>query len=245
MRRQSASAAKGKLPGFDMRKITIQIAAIITAAFLFADSLLLLAGDFKRFEIQPFGGFTASGSIPLESSDNTQLGSIHVESSAHVGMTLTVYLNESDSVEGLWQRQNSRGQLPAEFVAPLAQLADRSFDLRIDRIHCNFLHQYAVENSKAFPYVMGGLGATTYHGFSAAGDDSMTRFSFALGGGIKYFFTRSFGLRLEARWVPTILSASDSQFWCSVGGAGAQCVINLKGTVHNQVDFTGGIIFRF
>jgi hypothetical protein len=218
----------------------IQLAVILTM-----DSLLLFAGDIKRIEIQPFGGFTVSGDIPLKSSNNEQFGSIHVGSSANAGVTLGFNLNESDSVEGLWRRQNTTGLLPAEFITPATSLTNSPFNLKIDQIHCNFLHHYAVTNPKVLPYIMAGLGATTYHGSLLDRNNSMTRFSFAFGGGVKYFFTSGFGIRLESRWAPTLLSASDSQFWCSIGGAGTQCVVHLKAVLQNQVDFTGGIVFRF
>ncbi len=208
-------------------------------------SSIIYAGDFKRFEIQPFGGATLTGGIPLESSDNVNLGTIHVNNSYNAGVTFGVYLNEEDAVEGLWRRMFTKGELPAGFVDPGPSLSGSTFNLKIDQYHCNFLHHYTLNDPKAFPYVIGGLGATTYYASQNGQSNSLTRFSFALGGGIKYFFADHFGLRAEARWAPTVLSASDSRFWCSIGGAGAQCVVRLQTTLQNQVDFTGGVIFRF
>jgi len=95
------------------------------------------------------------------------------------------------------------------------------------------------------PYIMAGLGWKTYRVKSAGISDSKSYFSFALGGGIKYFFTDYFGLRGEARWSPTLLSASGSKFWCEIGGAGAKCLIKLRATLHHQMDLTGGLVFRF
>ena len=92
---------------------------------------------------------------------------------------------------------------------------------------------------------MAGLGWNTYRGKGAGAIDSKSFFSFALGGGIKYFFTDYFGLRGEARWSPALLSASGSNFWCVIGGQGAECLIKLKASFHHQMDLTGGLIFRF
>jgi len=201
------------------------------------------AEDFKRFEFQPFSGFTASGKIPLTSSDNSRNGSTHVDSSYSVGATFAVNLNALDAIEGSWQRQFTKGRLSAEIAAPFIPGA---FDLDIDQIHCNFLHHYEIADTKAMPYVMAGLGVTTYYASHNGLHDSESHFSFALGGGVKYFFSNHFGIRGEARWSPTLLSASDSGFWCRIGGAEVStCVVKLKVSLQNQLDITGGLVFRF
>jgi opacity protein-like surface antigen len=215
-------------------------------------SLMILAGssssmaeDGKRFEFQLFGGFTASGGIPLKAADGTTAGAMSVDSSHNVGTTFGVRFNELDAVEGLWRRQYTSGRLPSGIIVPASAGSLPSFDLKIDQYHCNFLHHYQISVPGLVPYVMGGLGATTYYAKRNRLGDSMTRFSFALGGGVKYFISGHFGVRGEARWTPTLLSASDGRFWCHFGGEGAQCAIYLKTALQNQLDLTGGIVIRF
>ncbi len=203
-----------------------------------------LAEDFKRFEFQPLGGFTASGSIPLIADDDVRHGSIHVDSSFSVGARFAVNLNELDAVEAHWQRQFTEGRLPGEITVPVSPGSLPSFDLNIDQIHCNFIHHYKIADARALPYVMAGLGATTYRANRNGQGDSESHFSFALAGGIKYFATSHIGFRGEARWSPAVLSFSDSTLWCRVSG-GATCVLNLKTAVQHQVDLTGGVVFRF
>jgi hypothetical protein len=135
--------------------------------------------------------------------------------------------------------------LPAEIAVPLPSGNLTAFNLKIDQFHCNFLHHYEIADPGAMPYVMAGLGATTYHANRNGQSDSRSYFSFALGGGMKYFITSHFGFRGEARWSPTLLSATDSSFWCNIGGSGATCLIKVKASLQNQVDLTGGIVFRF
>jgi opacity protein-like surface antigen len=212
---------------------------------LTASSSLVLAHDLKRFEFRPFGGFTTSGSIPLIGEDDVSHGSIHVDSSYNVGAAFAVHLNSLDSIEGQWQRQFTEGRLPVEISAPKTPGNPPSFNLKIDQIHCNFLHQYRIADPRAMPYVMAGLGATTYYGNDEGRSRSKTHFSFALGGGVKYFLSDHFGFRGEARWSPTLLSSSDSSFWCIVGGSGASCTIKLKTSLQHQLDLTGGVVFRF
>ncbi len=204
-----------------------------------------LAEDFKRFEFQPFGGYSISGGIPLIAGDNTSQGSISVNSSYSIGATFGVNFNQLDAIEGYWRRQFTEGRLPSEFAVPATTGNLIPFDLKIDQYHCNFLHHYRLSDPSAMPYVMAGLGATTFFARNGGQSESMSRFSFALGGGMKYFFSRHVGFRGEARWAPTLMSASDSRYWCSIGGAGANCVVHLKAALQNQLDLTGGIVFRF
>jgi len=222
-----------------MKNVWLQLPLLILLA-----SSTVLAEDFKRFEFQPFGGFTASGSIPLITGDDVDHGSVHVNSSFNLGGNFAVNLNELDAVEAHWQRQFTEGRLPAGVAAPLSSGQLPAFDLKIDQIHCNFLHHYRIADPKAMPYVMAGVGVTTYYADGNGQSDSKSYFSVALGGGVKYFLTSHFGFRGEARWSPTLLSSSGSSLWCSVGG-GATCLINLKTSVQHQLDLTGGIVFRF
>jgi len=223
-----------------MKRIWLQLLVMVVAG-----SSMVWADDFKRFEFQPFGGFTASGSIPLKAEDDANHGSIQVNSSFNMGATFSINLNELDAIEGHWQRQFTEGRLPAPIADPHSSGSMTPFNLNIDQIHCNFLHHYRIADPSVMPYVMAGLGATTYYGSGDGRSESKSYFSFALGGGVKYYFSRHFGLRGEARWSPTVLSASDSNFWCSIGGAGANCVIGLKTSLQHQLDLTGGIVLRF
>jgi len=92
---------------------------------------------------------------------------------------------------------------------------------------------------------LGSLGWKTYRAGISGEATSKSFFSFALGGGVKYFFNDYFGLRGDARWSPTVLSASDSSFWCEIGGEGAECKLKLRADLQHQVDLTGGLVFRF
>ena len=213
--------------------------------FLLVGCSVILAGDFKRFEFQPFGGYSASGDISLITYDNVKHGSIRVDNSYNLGATFGINITALDAIEVFWQRQFTEGRLPAETPVPNSPANLIAFNLKIDQIHVNFLHHYLVSDPRAKPYIMAGLGATTFYANRNGQSGSNSEFSFAIGGGIKYFLTNHFGLRGEARWSPTMMLPSDSSFWCTVGGAGATCVADLKIDLQQQLDLTGGIVFRF
>lgn len=204
----------------------------------------ILAQDFKRFEFQPFGGFTTTGGIPIESEDNVS-ASIHVDSSYHAGAAFNIYVNELDAIGVMWQRHFTEGRLPSEIFVPSPSVESARFNLHVDQYHVDFIHHYRIMNPDTLPYIMAGLGATTYFADRDGRSDSKSYFSFALGGGVKYFFNSHFGFRGEARWSPTVLSTSDSSFWCNIGGDGAMCDVRLKASLQHQLDLTGGLVFRF
>ncbi len=209
---------------------------------MFAGCSAALAGDFKRFEVQPFGGYVISGSVPMTTNQGFDLGSIHVDSAGSAGVTFAVNINESDAIEALWQRQFSHGRLPGGLEFPLIS---GNFDLKVDQTHLNFLHHYELPNTKALPYVLGGLGVTTYRVGGNGQSASQSYFSFSLGGGAKYFFTNHFGIRGEARWTPTLLSASNSNFWVKLSGADSFATVRLQTSLQHQMDMSAGFVFRF
>ena len=165
------------------------------------------AQDFKRFEFLPYGGFSASGDIPVESEENVS-GEIRVNSSSHAGSAFYIYLNELDAIGIRWQIQFTDGSLPAAIFEPPLSEDSTHFNLNVDQYHADFVHHFKIEDPKVRPYVMAGLGATTYYADRAGRSESASYFSFALGGGIKYLFNSYFGIRGEARWSPTVLSTS-------------------------------------
>jgi len=213
--------------------------------FLLMSSPAVFSQEFKRFEFHVMGGLTVSGGIPLDTEEDIDYDSIHVNNSHNVGAAFAVNLNDLDTLEWIWQRQFTEGRLPAGITDPGSSANPAVFDLNIDQYHMNFLHHYHISVPKMMPYVMAGLGATTYYASGNGIIDSRSYFSFAVGGGIKYFVTNHFGLRGEARWSPTVVSASDSSFWCQFGGAGAACAVKLSVALQDQLDLTGGLFFRF
>lgn len=75
------------------------------------------AQSFKRFEINPFGGFVVSGDISLENEESETVD-LHIGSSYCLGGNLGVNISESDSIEASWQRQFSDGWVPTGIYDP-------------------------------------------------------------------------------------------------------------------------------
>ena len=78
------------------------------------------------------------------------------------------------------------------------------------------------------------MGATD---FSADDSESETKFSFGLGGGVKYFPWNAIGARASIRYTPTLLNDEEAAGFCDPFGF---CQGSLQ-----QIEFTVGAVVRF
>jgi len=148
------------------------------------------------------------------------------------GFAFGGHINDDDVVEFRWTRQDSH--IHAEDVPGI------NFERRVtlDQFHGDFTHEYSPEDWRkwARPYVMGSVGATR---LSAGAGNHFTRFSFGIGGGVKFFPSRHLGFRVQAEWLPIVVTAN-AAFIC-----GAGCVVHIRGDIANQAEIVVGPIFRF
>jgi opacity protein-like surface antigen len=110
--------------------------------------------------------------------------------------------------------------------------------INLDQFHGNILLNLRDEEEKLRPFILFGLGATR----SSGAGSSLTRFSFGLGAGVKYFFTQGMGVRLQARWAPTYLYSTSGGVWCNWWGF---CWTLPRDNLLHQGDVSAGWIFRF
>jgi hypothetical protein len=183
------------------------------------------------WEISPFVGYRVGGHFNLDQSSYDRLG---LADGLAYGITIGREVNPEGALEVQWSRQES------ELVGKKAGSPDRKLaDLKVDQYRFNGL--YLFSGDKIRPFVLFGLGATRFMPGGEFGSE--TRFSSALGGGVKLYFGRHAGLRFDGRWTPTLFP-SDSSLFCSGGGSGLSCSFNSTGQQLNQFEFTSGVIMR-
>jgi len=180
------------------------------------------AGDFSLL-----AGYRVGGSF--ETGTGT---SLDIDESGSFALAVDVdYLPDKD-LELFWSHQES---------ALYAEPNDKLFDLDTDYLHVGgtvrYYHPFLI------PYVAGGLGATHFNPGSSA-YRSETRFSISLAGGVKYFPTERFGVRLEGRGYLTWFPDSGSLF-CTSGSGGTSCQIYLEGDALFQFEGLAGVVWRF
>jgi hypothetical protein len=107
------------------------------------------------------------------------------------------------------------------------------FDLDADQILGSVVYQWGAEESRIRPFVVGGLGATI---FRAEDIPSETKFAWAAGGGLKLYFHRKLGIKVQAKLSSTLLNDESSDF-CDPFGFCSSSV--------NPFELLSGVVFRF
>ena len=187
-----------------------------------------------RFDFTPFVGYRTIMSFPIEPHVSGTNPRVVIDAGPSYGFSFGVRLTgrEEDLIEVRWARQDS--YLRAEDLMPLPPRRR----IVLDQFHGDFSHEPWIEEWPSWvrAYVLASVGAT--HG-SAGGELSFTRFSFGLGGGVRFYASRHLGFKVQAEWVP-ILVSPDAAFVC-----GAGCVIHVGGNAASQVEAFVGTFLRF
>jgi hypothetical protein len=185
-----------------------------------------------RFDITPLFGYRTSMTFPTGQDAQTVDPHLILDAKPSYGMAVGMRLDEEDLIEIRWARQDTHVHLEGTAPSPSEKVV-------MDQFHGDFTHEYTLENwdPRVRPFVMGSVGATRIAG---GANNSFTRFSFGLGGGIKFYFTRHLGLRVQAEWLPIVVNPGVGSFVCGGG-----CVVQLSGTVASQGEIVAGPIFRF
>jgi len=194
-----------------------------------AAGLVLLAlsasASGQSWEASGLLGYTPSVALDRRAPELTELD---IRGGFTWGLQAGHLFSQRWGAELLWMQQGSALRLGTE-----AGAADL-FTMTIQQLHGNVLYHFANRDSKLRPFVFGGLGATF---FSATELESETKFSYGLGGGVKYFPWSAIGARASFRYTPTMLSDDETVAFCDPFGF-------CQGSL-NQIEFAVGAVVRF
>jgi len=185
-------------------------------------------------EITPFGGSRFGGAIDLNSGPYSQL---NIRSSWDYGALFDVGLIPHLEAEFMW------GHQPTVLDGISFRTGASSL---VGEVNLNF-YQWGVDvpilrpGARIQPYFAGGLGFTHFSTNSAAVLPFENRFSFNIGGGVKYFVLRNFGFRFDVRYSPTHTTSSVGSFCDPFFGCYYAEVPNYA----HQGEANIGLIFRF
>ena len=181
----------------------------------------------QSIELTPFGGdrfgwgVSEVGGAPVIDDDGG--GSFGMIANMVIGPPADGF-----KFEALFSREQARVKIqPTFFSPPLPAITT------VDHMLIGVMQELDPSAQRAFISALAGV--TRY----AAAGDSEFRFTIGLGAGGKFFATRHFGIRLDARGYMTIIE---------LGGAGVcsgGCVFAFRANPVFQADVTAGFIVAF
>jgi hypothetical protein len=188
----------------------------------------------KRVEINPFFGYTFSDGVTVDpiAIGGQIFDEVNPKSGIAFGIGFGVFVSENMEVGFLWARQDSvlegKGTETREFA-----------DMSVNNYHAIFTYNFGEEDAKMRPFVLGGLGATSY----SPGEDisSETQFSSTWGGGVKGYASPNVGFSMMARFTPTYIKSDPAGYWCGFYG----CYVLADTQYSNQFEISGGLSLRF
>ena len=183
------------------------------------------------FELTPTLGYRVGGTF--EDSDTGE--SVDLENNSAFGLIFNIAEKPNTQYEFSWSHQDTSVDLSDSGGNPI------NIDLDIDFFQLGGTYMFV--GDKARPYIVATIGAAHYR-TKGDTDESDTYFAFTIGGGWKLWSTERFGLRLEGRYLGTLVDSNTSLF-CTSTPSGSGCLIQTRGKILSQFEATLGGVFRF
>jgi opacity protein-like surface antigen len=189
----------------------------------------------RGIEVTPFIGGQINGGLNLSTPLYKR---IDVQNGLNYGVSASYSIGKYTGVEFMWNHNH------ADTVAqPTSGGADlKLFGLTSNQYLGDFVMHFKDRDSRLRPFVLFGAGAT-----NLAPDrshvNSITRFAWVFGGGVKYNLSEHLGVRLQAKWSPTYINTTTEGVWCDPFWAG--CWTKGDSVFLNELDGTVGLTFRF
>jgi opacity protein-like surface antigen len=220
-----------------VRKVVWSVATIVlvAAAPAFAQ---------PRVEISGILGWTFSDGVTGQAvlaGDGNIYDEIDVADSFSWGFGIGVLATENAEVGFMYGRQESRLDVKGTNTVEVG-------DMAVSTYHGYFAYNFGPADSPVRPYVLGGIGATSYGSvpFAVAGrvgeTEGNTQFSTTWGAGVKFVPSRGIGVRAGVQWTPTYIKSDAVGWWCDPFWG---CYVVGDAQYANQFAFNGGVIFRF
>jgi opacity protein-like surface antigen len=191
---------------------------------------------YNRFEpkytFSLFLGTRFGGNIAINTPNVDYLP---IRSSLNWGFNAGARLVPHLFAEFMWNRQTTT--LGAHDI-PTNQIVSLTSNAHLDMYQGSLLYEIWA-SSQLRPYIVGGIGFTHFdsHGILSFGN----RFSYNLGGGVKYLFAPHMALRAEMRWSPSRTTSSNTTFCDPFLG----CFVTPISDHAEQGQANLGIEFRF
>jgi hypothetical protein len=196
-----------------------------------------------KIDVSFLFGYTLSDGVSgnaITAPDGAIYDRIDPKDSGFFGIAGGVYVNPNWELGFMWRRQATTMQISGTKTSDLG-------DSTINGYHGFFAYHFGDAEAKVRPYILGGIGATSYGGFDytppngtvqhAGGE---TQFSTTWGVGVKAYASRNIGFQAGFQWTPTYIKSDPGGYWCGWYG----CYLVGDAQYSNQVEFFGGLTLR-
>ncbi|MBR9726414.1 outer membrane protein [Shewanella intestini] len=193
--------------------------------------VLLLAPNIASAEmfVAPFGGYSfASSKLDVVDQNDTS-STLSIKESDHLGVMLGVTTKDPGNIYVMYSQQSTQIGTHWGSSNPIS-------DVDIHYYHVGGTLFFSYDNLK--PYVTASVGVTQLR--PNAGFSNESRFSMAVGGGIKYHLSKKVALFAEVKAYATLFNSSSTLF-CDA----TNCAWNIKGDVMWQSQANAGLSFSF
>jgi len=192
----------------------------------------------RNIEITGFGGGRFFGNIDLPNASNGlyPYDYLKIDNSYDYGVIGDIGLIGPLEAEFTWSRQPTNFEAHDYSTGALSPAGN----VTLDNFQWSILYQLGDSSAKLRPYFGGGVGFT--HWENAAADDLpfTNTVGFNLGGGVKYYFMKHLGARIDFRWLPTRTTSQLGYEYTYFGPV----EVNINNYAQ-QISLNGGLIFRF
>ncbi len=194
----------------------------------------------RQFEVTPFVGTRFGGNIDLTQEGNPDVDYLKIKSSVDYGVMAGVTFWQNFEGEFMWNRQ------PTSLTShnPIDNTYAFVSSMNLEMYQFDVLYHFLSPERKLRPFVVAGLGFSHFGVEPVNGESVLSfsnRFSYNLGGGVKYFFNPHWGLRAEVRWSPSHTTTGQGEYCDPFYGCGPTTVANKA----EQGQANIGVIYRF
>ncbi|MBI2212279.1 MAG: porin family protein [Acidobacteria bacterium] len=172
-------------------------------AIVLITALLSIPALAQQVEVTPFFGYRSGGEFQADAIN--PFGDVEIDDSDAYGVMVNIPLTPWSQIELMADFQNSNFKGGDDIFVPDQNLGD----VDVAYYHVGFVFQG--DHPRVQPFGVFSLGATNISP-DLEGLDSETKFSTSFGGGVKVFFSKNVGLRLEGRGFYTVLDTENDDF---------------------------------
>ena len=214
-----------------MRKVLVLVFVLSCGA-----SCALAQGPIiQKIELTPFAGTRFGGKIAVNDPFNPNINYLAIKSSIDYGAFFDYTIWDNFQAEVMWVRQPTALRAHDFTNDSLTTLTNSD----LDSFTFGAAYSFKPVDAKLKPYIAGGLGFTNFTNTDDPNNVFLgfhNRFTYNIGGGFKYYFSKYAGLRFDLRYAPTrtLPQSVCSSFGCYQASGHA-----------NQGEANLGLILRF